>query len=88
MDKFLAMCISDTTIRDLNVGEIYKVEYTIDFKIIYNETDKTFESAIGNKEWFYEHFKPIRCSDCIDIGMCNAYDNGKEYACYGFQKNN
>ena len=86
MDRFLAKCISDTTIKDLKVDEIYKVEYTTDFKIIYNETDKTFESAVGNKEWFYEHFKPLRCIDCIDTGMCKAYDSGKEYACYGYQK--
>ena len=46
MDRFLAKCISDTTIKDLKVDEIYKVEYTTDFKIIYNETDKTFESVI------------------------------------------
>ena len=86
MDRFLAKCISDTTIKDVKVDEIYKVEYTTDFKIIYNETDKTFESVVGNKEWFYEHFEPLRCIDCIDAGMCNAYDSGKEYACYGINK--
>ena len=86
MDRFLAKCISDTTIKDLKVDEIYKVEYTTDFKIIYNETDKTFESVFGNKEWFYKHFKPLRCIDCIDTGMCKAYDSGREYACYGYQQ--
>ena len=86
LDKFLAKCISDTTIKDLKVGEIYKVEHTTVFRIIYNETDKTFESVIGNREWFYEHFKPLRCINCVDMGMCKAYDNGKEYACYGYQQ--
>lgn len=86
LDRFLAKCISDTTIKDVKVDEIYKVEYTTDFKIIYNETDKTFESVFGNKEWFYEHFEPLRCIDCIDAGTCKAYDSGKEYACYGYQQ--
>ena len=46
MDRLLARCISDATIKDLKVDEIYKVEYTTDFKIIYNETDNIYVVVI------------------------------------------
>lgn len=62
MKKLKVKCILDTTIQGIHVGEIYNVEhetdrqYGIDYKIIYNETETTFESVVGNKDWFNKHF--------------------------------
>lgn len=84
MSQILARCIQDTTIPRISVGEVYQVEHDTDWKIIYHKTDKTYKSVIGNKEWFYEHFLPIRCNDCKDMKYCNTYKQGREYACYGF----
>lgn len=84
MSQILARCIKDTTIHGITVGEVYQVEHNVDWKIIYNETEKMFESVVGNKDWFYEHFLPIRCHDCKDMKYCNTYKQGREYACYGY----
>lgn len=86
MEKFLAKCIADTTIQDINVGKVYCIEYDLDYKVIYNETKKTYEPVVGNKEWFYGHFKPLRCVCCGDRDFCKVYEKGREYACYGFMK--
>lgn len=86
MEKFLAKCITDTTIQDIKVGNKYKIEHDLDYKVIYNETKKTFESVFGNKEWFYKHFEILRCVCCGDRNDCKVYEKGREYACYGFLK--
>ena len=86
MEKFIAECIKDTTIHGIEVGNKYHIEYGVDFKVIYNETKTTFESVVGNKDWFYKHFKPIRCNSCGDREYCRVYDKGREYACYGFEE--
>lgn len=56
MEKLKAKCILDTTIEGIHVEETYNVEHGIDYKIIYNETETTFESVVGNKDWFNKHF--------------------------------
>ena len=86
MEKFLAKCIANTTVQGINVGKVYCVEHDLNYKIIYNETKKNFESALGNKEWFYEHFEPLRCVCCNDRDYCKVYEDGREYACYGFEE--
>lgn len=86
MEKFLAKCIANTTIQGINVGKVYCVEHDLDYKVIYNETKKNFESALGNKEWFYKHFEPLRCVCCSDRDYCKVYEDGREYACYGFEE--
>lgn len=83
MDKFLAECIQDTTIDGITVGYTYEVEYQTDYKVKYNQTKTTFELVVGNHDWFYEHFKPLRCTNCRDVDGCKVYDEGREYACYG-----
>ena len=84
MERFLAECIADTTIQDIEVGQRYCVEHEIDYKIIYNETKTTFESVVGNMDWFYSHFKPLCCVACRDRHDCRAYDKGRDRACYGY----
>ena len=86
MGKFLAKCIANTTVQGIDVGKVYCVEHDLDYKVIYNETKKNFESALGNKEWFYEHFEPLRCVCCNDRDYCKVYEDGREYACYGFEE--
>lgn len=88
MEMFLAKCILDTTIDGISVGSIYRTEYSVNYKIIYNETKTTYESVIGSRDWFYEHFKPVRCNSCGDRDYCNTYCDGREYACYGYEVNN
>lgn len=52
------LCIKDTTLPFINVGNYYKWEYKNScYQIIYNETEKTFEKVYGNYQWFKEHFK-------------------------------
>lgn len=86
MEKFLAECVKETTIQDIKIGSVYCVEHELDYKVLYNETKKTFESVVGNKDWFYEHFSPIRCVCCGDREYCKVYQEGRDYACYGFEK--
>lgn len=86
MSKFLAKCVKDTTIQGIKVGDTYCIEHEIDFKVIYNETETTFEPVFGNKDWFYEHFEPVRCISCADRNYCRTYDDGREYSCYGFEE--
>lgn len=58
----LCKCIKDTTIKNIIVGNVYKI-YKKDFDtygLIYNETDTTFQEIFGNTKWFLEHFIKVK----------------------------
>ena len=57
MFNYRCKCIKDTTIDKIVVGNSYRYDKENNaFKVMYDETDKTFQVVYGNKEWFEEHF--------------------------------
>lgn len=54
-------CIKDTTVEGIKVGEEYWYEsYGNVYCIKYKETLTTYETLVGNRDWFYDHFVPVR----------------------------
>lgn len=58
MKEKYAQNILNTTIEGINVGTYYKFNNKNNcIQIIYNETDKYYQSIFGTKQWFDQHFK-------------------------------
>lgn len=63
-------CIKDTTVEGIKVGEIYWYEVQGNvYCIKYNETLTTYETLVGNRDWFCDYFAPVR-EDVNNKAIC------------------